>query len=43
MIDKILYAMMLIGFAGLSLRIPSLKMKIIGILLTLVNALLFWK
>ena len=43
MIDKILYVMMLVGFTGLSLRVPSLKMKIIGLLLAVVNALLFWK
>lgn len=43
MIHKILYGMMLIGFLGLSIQAPTLKMKIIGILLFIVNAILFWK
>ena len=43
MLYSLLYVMMLIGFAGLSLQVPDLKMKVIGALLTLVNGILFWK
>jgi len=39
---KIFYYMMIIGYAFCSCQIPTLKMKIIGILLTLVNGILFW-
>ena len=34
---------MLIGFAGCSAYVPGLKMKVIGGLLLIVNALLFWR
>jgi hypothetical protein len=34
---------MLIGYSGLSILAPDFKTKIIGILLTIVNGLLFWK
>ena len=43
MIYKTLYIMMLIGFAGCSAYAPGWKMKIVGLLLTGVNALLFWR
>ncbi len=43
MLYWILYSMMLGGFLGLSLQVPDPKMKAIGILLTVVNALLFWR
>ncbi len=39
----IFYIMMLIGFVGLSLQTADIKMKIIGVLLTVVNALIFWR
>jgi len=37
------YILMLIGFSYCSLNASNLKMNIIGILLTIVNAMLFWK
>jgi len=37
------YIMMFIGFLGCSLSNPDLKMKIIGILLAIVNLILFWR
>jgi len=40
---NIFYWMMLIGYLGISIQTPSLKMKMIGILLTIVNGLLFLK
>ncbi len=43
MISKILYYMMVIGFLGCAINVPSMKLKIIGILLTAVNALLFYQ
>lgn len=39
---KVLYWMMVIGYAGCALMVPGLKMKAVGILLTVVNAILFW-
>lgn len=33
---------MVIGYLGCSLLVPGLKMKIVGILLVLVNGILFW-
>lgn len=39
---KLFYWSMLIGFFGVSIQAPTFKMKAIGILLTIVNALLFW-
>lgn len=41
MIRRILYIMMVIGYGGVSLYCPGLKMKLVGILLTIVNAILF--
>ena len=35
------YSLMLIGYCGVSLQVPSLKMKIAGILLLVVNAIIF--
>ena len=43
MMHKIFYSMMLIGYAGCSLSMPGWKMKIIGILLIAVNAVMFYK
>lgn len=43
MMYYILYGLMVIGYAGVSFYAPDFKMKVIGILLTVVNALLFWK
>jgi len=43
MMYYLLYTIMLVGFLGLSIQNPDLKGKMIGILLTIVNALLFWK
>lgn len=37
------YAMMVIGFGACSWYSPDIKMKLIGSLLTIVNALLFWR
>jgi hypothetical protein len=34
---------MLIGYSGLSILAPDLKTKIIGILLTITNGIIFWK
>jgi len=33
---------MLIGYIGLSVSAPDLKTKLIGILLTITNAVIFW-
>lgn len=43
MIHWIMYTMMLVGYAGLTIQAPSMKMKVIGILLTIVNGMLFYK
>lgn len=43
MLHWILYIMMLVGYVGLSVQAPTIKMKIIGVLLTVVNGMLFWK
>lgn len=43
MIAKIFYYMMLIGFLGCGINSPSLKLKVIGVLLCAVNALIFWR
>ena len=43
MIYQVSYWAMVIGYAAVSLQIPSIKMKVVGILLTIVNAILFWK
>jgi len=40
---RIFYVIMLVGFAFCSYDNPSLKMKIIGICLTVANGLLFWR
>ena len=40
-INQILYYMMLVGFFGLSIQHPDKDMKIVGLLLTVVNALIF--
>jgi len=37
------YYMMLIGYLGVSFQVPGLKMKCIGILLVITNALIFWR
>jgi len=37
------YVMMLIGYLGVSLGSPTFKLKLIGLLLLLVNALVFYK
>ena len=42
MIGRILYWMMVVGYLGCSMYAPSIKMKIVGFLLTIVNAMLFW-
>ena len=38
---KFFYWIMLIGYFGVSVQAPTFKQKFIGILLTIVNALLF--
>jgi len=43
MLYKFFYTMMLISYSYLSLSTPSLKMKMIGVLLTVVNGILFWR
>jgi len=43
MIYKLFYIMMLLGYLGLSLQTPDIKGKVIGILLLVVNALIFWR
>jgi hypothetical protein len=43
MLYWIFYIAMLIGYAGVSLQNPDIKTRTIGILLVIVNALLFWK
>ena len=40
---NLFYCLMLGGYLGVSLQSPSLKMKIIGLLLCLVNGLIFLK
>jgi len=40
---NLFYSLMLIGYFGVSIQVPSLKMKIVGILLLLVNAIIFVK
>jgi len=39
----IFYILMLVGFIGLSFQSSDLKTQIIGVLLAIVNALIFWK
>lgn len=39
----IFYLMMIVGFAGVSAGAPDVKGKIIGFLLLIVNALIFYK
>lgn len=39
----ICYWAMLIGYLGVSLQVPDTKTKFIGILLVIVNGLIFWK
>jgi hypothetical protein len=43
MIHWVFYTLMLLGYSGLSILAPDLKTKIIGILLTIVNGLIFYK
>jgi len=43
MLYYILYPTMLISFFILSMTAPTPKEKAIGILITMVNALLFWR
>ena len=43
MIYKLFYWAMVIGYLYCSFDAISLRIKIIGILLTIVNAILFWK
>jgi len=40
---KLFYFMMVIGYFGCAISVPTFKLKVIGILLTIVNALLFYK
>lgn len=37
------YILMLIGYSGVSLMAGDIKTKIVGILLVIVNALIFWR
>lgn len=43
MLRLVLYIMMVVGYLGVSLDMPGIKMKLVGILLTIVNAILFYK
>ena len=43
MLYKLFYILMLIGYGGLTMIAPDIKNKIIGILLLLVNGILFWR
>lgn len=43
MIYKICYILMLVGYLGLSLQTPDIKGKLIGIVLLIANALIFWR
>jgi hypothetical protein len=40
---RIFYIIMLLGYAYCSSAIPSVRMKIIGVLLTIVNGIMFWR
>jgi len=42
MLHKIFYILMIVGYAGLSFQNTDIKEKFIGILLLIVNALIFW-
>jgi hypothetical protein len=43
MIYKLFYILMLVGYLGLSLQTPDIKGKLIGIVLLIANALIFWR
>lgn len=43
MIYKIFFVMMVVGYLGCSLSTNELKIKIIGLLITVVNIILFYK
>jgi hypothetical protein len=40
---NIFYILMLLGYSGLSFLSPDFKTKLIGTLLTLTNAIIFWR
>jgi hypothetical protein len=40
-LNRLFYSMMVIGFFGCSIQATTVKMKVVGLLLTAVNALLF--
>lgn len=40
---KIFYWMMVIGYLMVSVQVIGWRMKLIGLLLTIVNGLLFWR
>jgi hypothetical protein len=40
---RIFYIAMLIGYFYCSINIPTWRMQLIGILLTIVNGILFWR
>lgn len=42
MIAKTFYYMMVVGYFGCAMTVPSMKMKVVGILLTVVNGILFY-
>ena len=43
MIYWLFYTLMLAGYLGLTILAPDIKTKIIGILLTIVNGVIFYK
>ena len=43
MIYKIFYYLMLIGYIGVSIQGVGIKAKILGLLLALVNGMIFWR
>ena len=40
---KLFYILMLVGYFGVSMQVPTWKMKSVGILLLIVNAIIFYK
>ncbi len=43
MLYQILYILMLISYAGLGIMSPTPRLKAIGLLLVVVNGLIFWR
>ncbi len=43
MIYQIFYIVMLISYAGLGIMSPTIRLRVIGLLLVVVNGLIFWR